>query len=258
MWVPCAPTPMLWVEATVFAAWTLFWSVIEPVWKQDVKLVTGKSWLKNLKQYAYEAEESPYSFFDDSLIMLFEVAEWADAAVFWVWIASIGIDGLMNTCTLAYQLAGCDPLSASCTIVGKSPFGGWSFEQYGKWADGPAWIEQYPVHGAPMSSTLIMPANASGSIAASLTVRSIGGGFATCTTRVVDPDSGEIIGTGSPQPGADNDAQASMSWFPVQSHPDRSRRLALEVMVSTDSTGIVAVPRDGSIVLVWSTGGQYQ
>jgi hypothetical protein len=105
--LPCASDPMLYVEAAVPALLKAFWEIASPDPKEVYHKVWGQSFVCSLKQTMVEAREfagQEPAFYERAL---FSIAEIVDMAIWYLFLADVGEDALINWGSQIIQLSGC-------------------------------------------------------------------------------------------------------------------------------------------------------
>lgn len=117
--ISCAVTPMVIFEAAGLAAIQCFISFEGPNLKQDIKDVTGGSWLHNIKEYMIEADAVEADINAYGVRALFEVAEVVDALVWWVFLASVLAEFLIEWSTQINRIGHCVPTPGEYWVDGR-------------------------------------------------------------------------------------------------------------------------------------------
>ena len=248
---PCLPTPMMFIETALPAACMVLFSVAKPVWKQDIKLLTGKSWLKHMKGVVGDVDVANPTFMQGNLKFLFELAEIVDKAVWWMFIASMAKDFFFDWTSLAMQMGGCrhDPLHQ--VLTANNPIGNLSSQDV--WFLGPQWTETSPTAGPKLSSQFTVTHGTTAQLIAAITYAGNGQPSVPFTMRIQRVYDGEVVVT---QALSAEDAAAGGSNILVQQifgHPLVDQDYQLQVLRHDAGPGAWLSPADGRFFL--SQGG---
>jgi hypothetical protein len=191
----CIPKPQVWAKSLVPAGLKLITSLLEPTWKEDIKLLTGKSWLKHLKQFAEESTVESPAAVDGSLNFMFEAAEVLDTIAWYWFLADVGSDFLANWSTLAMKRSPCTPQEAAGSFAGVTGAG--TVGSGSGWGMRGAWSETYPTPGIPISPSIDVLPGESWTLCGS---QSLAKGFITTGTfqsRIYDVATDEQVEVGT-------------------------------------------------------------
>lgn len=191
LFIACPIPAQLWFETAVVAAGHVFTSNVSPVWKQDVKLLTGKTWLKHATQRLEQLESEASGFTDGLTRHMHFIGEVADKSVFWLWIASMVSEFIYDWGTLMLQVGGCDAKKKHCVTTYSHPFGSASVPH--TWVAGPAWREDFPTPGLIHSSTFTIFAGETYAIGFAITFNLIDGGPCAGSARIIEVQSGQVV-----------------------------------------------------------------
>lgn len=107
---PCAPSIPVIFEGLEAASAKLFLSLISPSWKTDVKWLTGGTWLHDIREVMLDAELiDPVLIDATGTRALFLVADFVDTFAWWMFVAGLTVEFLMDWTTQVWQMSGCLP-----------------------------------------------------------------------------------------------------------------------------------------------------
>lgn len=193
LYSPCSITPQVWIETFLPAAVVAIFTVLTPDPKETIRILGGgKSWLKQVKVSFQDALAGEPLENYKGIRFLFEFAEGVDLAVWWLFLAGVAAEFLMDWSSMAFRMAGCDATNRSLTSERRFALG--NFEGDGTWYDAGLWTEINPPTGHLLSPSVIIQANTAVAVAVTLKVKNaatnIDQGF---TMRWLDNASGEVI-----------------------------------------------------------------
>lgn len=217
---PCGPSPAIWFSLAVPAAVRAATTILDPFnWKTEVKLATGKSWLKQLKIYAADAHVDLPTTQAALLDGLFELAEVVDMATWYTFLFGVAVEGLMDWTSMVYQFTGCDAAArAGYSAITQPQL---LFVGDGDWHAAGVWAQYAPRVINPAAPVINQPANKTAFINVALRVRNqITFQPIPFDMRLVDL-RGNIVAVQSVT--ADDlhhsNAGALLVGFPVEAHP---------------------------------------
>lgn len=192
LWTPCDTTPSLWAEAAVPAALTALWTIIEPDPKELYHRAFGHSLVCSMKTAIVEASAEAPVMTDGSRRFLFRAAEWVDMSVWYMFLASVGSDMLIDWITSVYRMSGCidDPYAHAGS--GYAPFG--ACPAGGKWGATAFdwWFDAWPY--APASPTLLeLEPGDEGVICVAAQATDVHDIPCSFSTRIIIEQTGQII-----------------------------------------------------------------
>lgn len=234
MWVnPCLANPMVWVDAFVPAiadeALTLFQSSQQPVWKQDIKYATGKSWLKSLKQYVNAEDFNEAKFSDLALKSMFEIAEVADKLVWWLFLASVTADFIASWMTLILEGPECSDKRRAGTTGATDPFG--NVSESNTWFLGPGYWTLGPGTPEPVDSQIVLQPGETGFIAYTVAY-SLGDGIPVgSSTRLRVVETGEILEQSTVTAAQALNGASHVGFQYFYNNREGTRTIRLEVLV---------------------------
>lgn len=248
--IPCTPSIQIWASTLTVSFLAAFWTFLQPVWKQDIKLLTGKSWLHNLRQQVNESEFVNPLFTNGNTEVLFEIAEIADGAVWWIFIGGFTLEFLLDWTTMAYRTEGCLPGQRTRTYSGIAPTG--TSASTTDWA-GVVWLQTTPTPGGFLPSVLVVPAGQSGgSINAALTAKDLlSGKPIAIRTRVRDVDTGAILDQDDQTQDGANQGNAAINRAPLPFALLSAQSFVFEWQPVSLAGFSVAVCDDGRITMVF-------
>lgn len=246
IFVGCPLPPQVWLKAAGVAALKVFTTNVDPVWKQDVKVVTGKTWLKHLTQRLEKIQPGLPAFTDGLTNALHFTAEVADKTTFWIWIASMLSDFLVRWMTLALRRAGCLDGQKSCVTTGSNPTG--VFFASGSWNLGPVFREDFPTPGLNIPPIVFCPANSSLNIGVACVFVKFGGGPVGASLRVRQENTGDIVFQQSYSEQQSISKQGPVVSFNVNRFSQPDTRYIIECM-STDHAPLGIGYESGQITI---------
>lgn len=135
---PCMTTPAIIVQAAETAALKAAIGFFQPTWKQEIKKVTGGSWLHNIKEYMAADQIEDAAFFDAELTSFFEVAELVDKLAWYLFLFSSTVEFLIDWATTTYEMSGCLPKPSDTIGNSTSPVS--VYQRNGAWQDNCAFV----------------------------------------------------------------------------------------------------------------------
>ncbi|MGA7966798.1 MAG: hypothetical protein WCB49_13110 [Gammaproteobacteria bacterium] len=188
---PCTPSPMLFVECATPAILGAFWTLIVPDKKELIRISTGKSWLKNLKQTVTEAELKEATWQAQGLRQLFVAAEWADMAVWWYFLADVALEAGFQWTSTVWKQSGCTPGQRQSTVFMVKPFGVLTVDD--RWHPAGTWTQEMPTLLSPVAPIINLAPARTGSVGAHIGFTPFIGAVAACSIRLRDQKSGEVL-----------------------------------------------------------------
>jgi hypothetical protein len=245
--VPCAAPPQIWVKAMAPALLTAFITLIPAGWKNDIKMATGKSWLKHLRIYVRDADIVTPSFYDGALETMFELAEWADKSVWYMFLASVTLDFLLDWTSLVWEMAGCAEHDDNLIVSGDQPNG--NIPLVGEWMQGPEWNQTFPTYGAPQASSYLLGAYGTGSMMAVLNYHTLMDYGCAFEMRYVWRSTGQTIAqSGISQAAATTGHSAFLSANPVNPY-GAPAWVDMQVRRTDDSGSSFVYPKNGRLTI---------
>jgi hypothetical protein len=244
----CGPSWQIWVKAAEPAALRLFWSLLPTDWKSEVKLATGKSWLKHVKGVMREGEEVLPDVLTAAGEAVFTIAEVVDQLAWWVYIASVIGDFLIEWSTLAFQMAPGDPGSCAFVLKGDNAFGGTSFGA--PWLPGASFHETWPdptqligsLHSCGPGQTLWMNVYYEGwndDVRVAIDI------------QIVDLDTGEVLALAESSQQEMNNGYGTLLSAQINGGTT-GRSLQHQVRPSAGNTATLTTFKNGSIIVAQS------
>jgi hypothetical protein len=235
---PCALTPTMWVEAAVPALLQAFWTFESPDFKSVIHKTTGASWLCSLKGTLNEVRKETGSVPGPGTRAAFKFIEWVDLASWWLFIADIGVHGLINWQSALMHMHNCQNTPYGSQGFGEFPVDGGVAD--GRWNYGPKWFSAPGPNPTTAGPLINIPPGKSGFIAGQETLSPVTGGpVFRSGLQIIWEDTGEIV---------DQDIK---SWEPLElskthhvfasghNNTDRGRNLFIGSMMEQDA----ALPR---------------
>lgn len=105
--IPCAPTPMVYIEATAAAAIEMFISYVSPDYRELYTKGTGKSIFCDVEGTIHQVQRATGGKIPQLERFLFKIAKKVDISTYWYFLASIIADGVIDWATIARKLSEC-------------------------------------------------------------------------------------------------------------------------------------------------------
>lgn len=118
LYLPCDTPPSLWVEAGLPAVIKAIYSIASPDIKEAFHKVVGKSMVCSLKQEINVARQADSAIPEAVKRAVFKVAEWADMLVWYGFLASVALDGMLDWTSQILKFSACNGLKAGHIIQG--------------------------------------------------------------------------------------------------------------------------------------------
>lgn len=134
----CAPLPILYVELAAEAYLLAYSSIVLPDIKEDIKLLTGKSWLKHGKAALKAADGPHHPILKRAGGLIVGGAEFVDKIAWWSFVTGVLNGSASAFVTAAYQTLPCAAPGALHWGKSSTPIGFW--DQWDDWVIGPAWF----------------------------------------------------------------------------------------------------------------------
>lgn len=226
--MPCAPTPLIAVEAILPATLQLFTSFTKPTWKEELKLTTGGTWLHHMKAYVADAIESDGSVFAGLDRALFQVAEWIDKTSWWFFLASLALDFAANWTSVVLDGTQCQADStrqqwSSLAALGSLQPG----EQPSTW---PTWFGTTPTGLWYFPSAVTIKPGQTARIAWAAKGKTLTGDPAPIAANLVIQPWGAVIDTAESIPGSIQSDPHAIVWGEFNNNGKTA--LTMEVLVS--------------------------
>jgi hypothetical protein len=138
---PCAPDPLIWIEAVAQAAVTAFVQFQKPDLKELYHQITGESWIETERNIISGFAKGGSKFGRGSamntsgpvgkpadgpskaLRYILIIPGILDNVNFWAYIAALGQDTVINAANIAFEVAGCGQYSHGYYSYSNSPYG---------------------------------------------------------------------------------------------------------------------------------------
>lgn len=156
--MPCAVPPLIYLATFKPALMDMIHSNIEPVWKQEIKIATGKSWLKHLKGYMSNAHRDLPPLAANGLEKLYVAAEFLDKATFYLWVADMAETLVYNWASLIHEFTPCHKSPHDQIASGANCTGG--FIADGVWRAAPPYVRTFGSGGGLVAPSPIVPKSA--------------------------------------------------------------------------------------------------
>lgn len=154
----CSPQPIIYVELAAMAYLAAYSSIVLPDIKEDIKLLTGKSWLKHGKAALKEADGPHKPILKKAGGLIVSGAEAVDKFMWWSFVTGV-LNGTASAfVTAAYQTQPCARPGALHWAKSSFPIG--FFDSWDKWQVGPAWFAASGTDGPSFASLMPIPQGA--------------------------------------------------------------------------------------------------
>lgn len=190
--IPCDTPPSVWVETALPAALKAIYSVAEPDPKEAYHKAFGNSLYHDYKTVLQDAEIVPPAEGNEATSFFFAALDWADLTAWFLFLADVALDGLMNWTTQIIKQTQCKMKGYEGQGHGTFFFG--AIEDDGRWQQldfsFPEGTDFYPVSPSsivvPKGHSCIVAAQASFHLWASES-------GVPCATRLINITTGEIL-----------------------------------------------------------------
>lgn len=108
IYAPCDDPPSVWIEAAIPAVLEMIYTIVEPDFKEAYHQIVGKSLVCSMKQAVMDAHEADSSVPDSLRRGVFKLAEMADMAVWYAFLASVGEQALLNWTSQVFKFSKCN------------------------------------------------------------------------------------------------------------------------------------------------------
>jgi hypothetical protein len=194
--MPCAIPPLLYVEAIVPTVLDLFHAVTKPVWKQEVKLALGHSWLKALKHDMRGAERDLPPILNTGLEKLYVAAEFLDKSMFYLWVAGLGARAAYDWASLVHEWTPCSKSPHKQMASGAGCVG--NFIPNGDWGEAPAFVNSTG-HGNPfVTANVSTKAGETWDMLFGVEWPPSIHGTYTIDARIIEETTGAVVASGGP------------------------------------------------------------
>lgn len=155
----CSPRPIIYIELAAMAYLQAFSSVVTPDIKEDIKLATGKSWLKHGKGALKNADGPHPPLLKKAGALIVGAGEAVDKTVWWLFLAGV-LNGTASAyATAAYYTEPCAQPGALHWARSSTPLG--FYDGWDDWNIGPGWFAVSGTDGPALSSMIAFPAGCS-------------------------------------------------------------------------------------------------
>lgn len=260
--IPCAPTPMIWIE-TFFPSLIFGFLTSQSMdVKELITQTTGKSWLGHAKDIAklptapnrefkrfavtenIEVEVHTESKITRSARHLFTFTEGLDMAAFWFFVAGVVAEGLIEWHSLAYRQAGCrdDVAAGQC----------WSNEPYlgidsGRWQSLFDWkVESGPYVPVAIPQVVVLPGH-SAYISCEAHCRTFQGKDTSVSTRIINYTTGDILDQDTSVILPNGGYVPSRVWASHANYDDKPHVIAVQGLAAVDTFPFEAFPKSGTL-----------
>jgi hypothetical protein len=181
--LPCAIPPGLYIETALPALFSLLWTYFEPDWRELIHQATGKSVLCRIKGGMEDTQLIPPKETSKATRFYFKATEWADVSTWYLFLAEIVNDSLLQWLSLLIKMSGCDKTYSPW--VGSGPFFFGALHDDGTWStcdfDAQAGSVWYPVW---TSQCIRVPPGKSWTLACSMGFHYFDGNPAAVSARI--------------------------------------------------------------------------
>lgn len=189
--MPCLPSPRIWTETLTPSLIRLIKTNAQPVWKQEIKWATGRSWLKHLKNRAVAVEEEAGPLMADLHMALWDVAEVADKSMFYLWVGGMVGELIADWSSLAHAYTHCDASGGTGVGQGLSCVGFWPMNV--GWGEGPAYVSNFPTGPHLVPPELVVPASKLGSLFFGMQVGAANTASFTGSAQIINTRTGQVF-----------------------------------------------------------------
>lgn len=218
--VPCSVPPSLWLETSIPAIVNAVWTVLSPDLKEAYHIAVGQSLVCSLKSEIREATELGGGELGEATRFLFRAAEWADLAVWWLFLASVGADGFLDWTSMAYELAGCTGPSGAQDS--DNPQGGTTDNTDIENANGFSWLTNDPFKPAFAMNVFVEP-NQSYGLFWSCSGQDVAGNRIPMTVITYELGTGIIIDNYQTQRGKDGKIPPAIAMARGRNNPNEAQ-----------------------------------
>lgn len=106
--MPCTNPPSLYVEAAVESTIETLWTLVHPDLKESYHITQGESFVCSFKKAILEAADEAPSVTDELRQFIFQVAEWADKTIWYLFVADVVADGVYNWSSNVLRMSACN------------------------------------------------------------------------------------------------------------------------------------------------------
>lgn len=188
--MPCSVPPLIYLETFKPALMSVVYSNSAPVWKQYIKAATGKSWLKHIKMYMADAEETLTPIQAHNLEKLYTVAEFLDKSVFYLWVAGMTEEFAYDWASLIREFSPCHKSGDQQIASGANCIGG--LPPNGTWIQNPTYFRTSGSGSGLVTGSVFVPPNHTYDMLASVHFPFSQFGTYTGAMRVRNSVTGEI------------------------------------------------------------------
>lgn len=228
---------------------------LEPGWKDDVKIVTGKSWVHHGRMLVEEAEEVEHSVFQKGVGFIFDFAEIVDAWAWFLMVAAGLAEGFFSATSLLYYWSSCNPTPQEHALYSHHNFG--PLTSHGEWQPAGAWDHVYGVNAGAdyIGSDFSFPANSGGRVTWVLGYGYLSGRSIPIDTRLIDLATGDVLHQSLFNIEQNNPKFASIGHTGIIPPQSRTRNMQLQVKPAILYPEIYLEPTPGinKIAIEWTT-----
>lgn len=226
---PCDPNRHVYAQLAADAALAAFISYATPGWKDEVDLVTGKSWIKHAAGRLKEARRATPTWLSETGEILLSLGEAIDRILWLVMVAELLFDTFISWGSAAYQVDPCDEETDYIWWRSKRPA---QFEsRFSEWVQGPSWSTDAGNVGPSFASDTVIPANWKGYVCwGAKYAKFLGfGEVIKYQTRTID-ETGKVLSQQSYTVHEGNQNKGPLQFHVVHPHPT-DRHIYFQVWV---------------------------
>lgn len=206
---PCSVPPTIWAETAGPAVLEAIMTIASPDIKEAYHITTGHSLVctlkSDIKDGLKEAGERPGAW----TRRLFKASEVVDAAIWYMFLASVGADALVDWTTMAYRVAGCTDITQRGSS--DSPQGA-TVDSSGNGVEtGFSWLTDNPLDPAFGASVQVRPGHNWG-IFWHVEGVDLARNPVPMDARILDDDTGDVLDHFGGQMGKDGKAGPTIVW----------------------------------------------
>lgn len=159
----CDPNDILWAQLANANFFRALYSYAQPGWKDEVDLLTGKSWLKHASKSLKESKDTVPHWIHGGGQMLVSTAEILDRLAWLLMVITTFGDAALQWASASYLTEPCEAAPEYGWWKSNEPLGFWNNPV--DWQDGPIWIVKEGNQGTVHTSGITIPAGQQGYIA---------------------------------------------------------------------------------------------
>lgn len=251
----CAINPWVIIFSIGETIALVFWSILSPNWKDQVRIATGRSWVHHGRMLMEEAHAIKPSVVNRVGSVLLDFAELADAEAFYMACAAAAGEGLIEASSLIWQFNGCHPKPTDHGLYSKHNLGIINFHD--GWHPATAWDNVKRVNSLQtvIGYEFTFPKGSGGNVTFALRYDGPGGMPFPINARLRDTGSGEIIAQDNWNPEHQNPKWSSLVVAKGINAYSAARTVIMEVQAAVPWEGIAVFSSESGnyIALEWAT-----